>query len=316
MSLSHKLSNIEISRGSRNNSFESLQELGKTFKSNANQTLQKIDESATPVTKFRSDSQISQTSQTSLNDSVLDLQEASNRQSSHDWILISEEQEYTPSADDVGFVIRVECFACSINRDDFGKDIVLVGPVSVHTDSVLNYPVQMIERVMVQPPIGVDDVDPEYFISTFRVVSYNILAEIYATKQMYPYCDAWMLSWPYRRSLLIQEISKIQADILCLQEVQSDNYEYHLAPAMLELGYEGVFCQKSRESMGQYGKVDGCAVFWGVKRFQLVDYFNVDFNDEARSEATTLGTLGGQLIFLSHTIKHSLRHTLISLNKY
>ena len=32
----------------------------------------------------------------------------------------------------------------------------------------------------------------------FRVVTYNILAEIYATQQMYPYCDFWALSWDYR----------------------------------------------------------------------------------------------------------------------
>lgn len=36
----------------------------------------------------------------------------------------------------------------------------------------------------------------------FRVVSYNVLAEIYATQQQYPYCDFWALSWDYRCVLL------------------------------------------------------------------------------------------------------------------
>ena len=42
---------------------------------------------------------------------------------------------------------------------------------------------------------------------------------------------------------------------MCLQEVQSDHYEQHLNPFMQTLGYEGIFKQKSRESMGVYGKV-------------------------------------------------------------
>jgi hypothetical protein len=32
-----------------------------------------------------------------------------------------------------------------------------------------------------------------------RVATYNVLAEIYATQQMYPYCDHWALSWNYRK---------------------------------------------------------------------------------------------------------------------
>jgi hypothetical protein len=43
----------------------------------------------------------------------------------------------------------------------------------------------------------------------FRIASYNVLAEIYATQQQYPYCDIWALSWDYRYvivSFLIQVI--------------------------------------------------------------------------------------------------------------
>ena len=47
----------------------------------------------------------------------------------------------------------------------------------------------------------------------------------------------------------------LPGDIVCLQEVQSDHYEQHLNPFMQTLGYEGIFKQKSRESMGVYGKV-------------------------------------------------------------
>lgn len=54
-------------------------------------------------------------------------------------------------------------------------------------------------------------------IGTFRVLTYNILAEIYATRQMYPYCPVWALSWSFRREVLHRELQSYNADIICLQ---------------------------------------------------------------------------------------------------
>ena len=45
------------------------------------------------------------------------------------------------------------------------------------------------------------------------------------------------------------------ADILCLQEVQADHFEKDLSPFLDSLGYSGHYDQKTRESMGQAGKV-------------------------------------------------------------
>jgi CCR4-NOT transcription complex subunit 6 len=78
----------------------------------------------------------------------------------------------------------------------------------------------------------------------------------YRYVQQYPYCDSWALSWPFRLSLLAQELEEAQGDIVCLQEVQADHYESSIQPMMQGLGYDGIFKQKSRESMGQYGKVN------------------------------------------------------------
>jgi CCR4-NOT transcription complex subunit 6 len=54
-----------------------------------------------------------------------------------------------------------------------------------------------------------------------RVVSYNILSEIYANQQIYPYCDFWALAWTYRCENLVREIKDSAADVLCLQVIQS-----------------------------------------------------------------------------------------------
>jgi mRNA deadenylase 3'-5' endonuclease subunit Ccr4 len=52
---------------------------------------------------------------------------------------------------------------------------------------------------------------------TFTVFCYNILAEKYATPQMYGYTPSWALSWEYRKELILQEILAYSADIVCLQ---------------------------------------------------------------------------------------------------
>jgi CCR4-NOT transcription complex subunit 6 len=54
-------------------------------------------------------------------------------------------------------------------------------------------------------------------IGVFRVLTYNILAEIYATRQMYPYCPVWALNWSFRREILQRELQAYNADIICLQ---------------------------------------------------------------------------------------------------
>jgi CCR4-NOT transcription complex subunit 6 len=122
----------------------------------------------------------------------------------------------------------------------------------------------------------------------FRIMSYNILSEIYATRQMYPHLDSWALAWPYRRMLLIKEIMEMHADVICLQEVQADHYERDLLPALQSMNYDGFYVQKSRESMGAYGKIDGCAIFWNCSKFMLVDSFQMDFNEIVRAEANRM----------------------------
>jgi CCR4-NOT transcription complex subunit 6 len=73
--------------------------------------------------------------------------------------------------------------------------------------------------------------------------------------QQYPYCDSWALSWPYRRAIILRELEEMQGDVVCLQEVQADYYEQHISPFMSELGYDGLFKQKSRDFTGSYVKV-------------------------------------------------------------
>merc|ERR1712232_847825 len=117
-----------------------------------------------------------------------------------------------------------------------------------------------------------------------RVMTYNILAEIFATRQIYPYCPMWALSWRYRKRLIMEELQQLDADIICMQEVQQDHYESFM-PELAKLGYKGVYKSKTREAMGPEGKVDGCATIYRESRCKLVETHQIEYNTIALSLA-------------------------------
>ena len=51
----------------------------------------------------------------------------------------------------------------------------------------------------------------------FSVMSYNILCDKYATRQVYGYCPTWSLSWDYRKEHILKEIIDSLADVISLQ---------------------------------------------------------------------------------------------------
>jgi len=71
-----------------------------------------------------------------------------------------------------------------------------------------------------------------------------------------------------------------------MQEVQADHYETHIYNALSDAGFEGVYKQKTRASMGLAGKVDGCALFWRRTKFHLVESYSIEFNELAQRQAT------------------------------
>ncbi|XP_072038370.1 CCR4-NOT transcription complex subunit 6-like [Amphiura filiformis] len=122
----------------------------------------------------------------------------------------------------------------------------------------------------------------------FSVMSYNVLCDKYATKQIYGYCPTWALSWEYRRKGIMDEIIHGSADIICLQEVETDQYFNFFYPTLKQHGYEGVFSPKSRaKTMSEHEQkyVDGCAIFFRTSKFGLVKEHTVEFNQLAMANA-------------------------------
>lgn len=197
---------------------------------------------------------------------------------SDEWEEISHEYIYVPDENDAGRKMKLE--ACAVSQET-GE--ILMSRV-VKTDIVLSKtpPPKKMNLVTVKGAGGGGG-------ARFRVVTYNILAEIYATQQQYPYCDFWALSWEYRFHNILRELSDAGGDVVCLQEVQADHYESSLYIALNEIGYEGVFKPKTRAAMGLAGKVDGCAIFWRRSKFHLVESYSIEFNDLAQRQAQVIG---------------------------
>lgn len=84
-----------------------------------------------------------------------------------------------------------------------------------------------------------------------RIASYNVLADAYLRPDHYPFTPAAVLEPARRRKALVERIAALEADVVCLQEVEPAMFEALAA----RLGGEGRLLRKTGE------KPDGCAVF-------------------------------------------------------
>ena len=197
-----------------------------------------------------------------------------NNMADSDWMEISHDPIYMPGPEDVGRKLKIEAAAYSVDTGE-----LLMSRV-VKTDVILGRSPDPVKRNLISAKAASGG-GPR-----FRVVTYNVLAEIYATQQQYPYCDLWALNWDYRFQNILREVLDASPEVVCLQEIQADHYESHVYASFSDAGYEGVFKQKTRQSMGLAGKVDGCALFWRRSKFHLVESYSIEFNEVAQRQAT------------------------------
>ncbi|XP_068642989.1 carbon catabolite repressor protein 4 homolog 1-like [Aristolochia californica] len=199
------------------------------------------------------------------------------------WFEVGRSKTYTPTADDIGHVLKFECVAV-----DAETRIPVGTPNTIFTSRVIPAPSPTPRRMI--PVNGVDlighlDSDGRAASSgTFSVLSYNILSDAYASSELYSYCPSWALSWPYRRQNLLREIVGYHADILCFQEIQNDHFEEFLAPELDKHGYQALYKKKTAEVYsGNAHTIDGCATFFRRDRFSHVKKYEVEFNKAAQS---------------------------------
>ena len=161
-------------------------------------------------------------SSTSLTNGSTPLYPAAvTQRSGETWFEVGHSKTYTPSADDIGHVLKFECAVVDAeSKHHVGHANTLL------TSRVIPAPSPTPRRLI--PVSGLDSMAPldsDGRVSssgTFTVLSYNILSDVYATNDTYSYCPSWALSWPYRRQNLLREIVGYRADIVCLQEVRQE----------------------------------------------------------------------------------------------
>jgi len=106
----------------------------------------------------------------------------------------------------------------------------------------------------------------------FRLVSYNILAQVYVKSALLPHSPPACLKWKARSHAILSVLKNLQADFFCLQEV--DEYDSFYRNNMDSLGYSGIYIQRTGQR-----KRDGCAIFYKPSCAELVTKERIEYND-------------------------------------
>ncbi|KAG2383560.1 hypothetical protein C9374_004231 [Naegleria lovaniensis] len=110
-------------------------------------------------------------------------------------------------------------------------------------------------------------------LKLFRLLSYNMLCQDYSRKQYCPHLPdtSEILYWVNRKIRLWAEFICYDADIICLQEC--DKYATHWKDKFFNAGYASSYTQRTAF------KPDGCATFWKLQKFELLDEFSIILNE-------------------------------------
>ncbi|KAL8191682.1 hypothetical protein R6Q57_028413 [Mikania cordata] len=217
------------------------------------------------------------------------------------WFEVGRSKTYTPTAEDIGHVLKFECVVVdSETKSPVGQANTIL------TSRVIPAPSPSPRRM-----ISVTNADVAGHLDsssgTFSVLSYNVLCDSYATNDLYGYCPSWALSWPYRRQNLLREIVGYLADIVCLQEVQSDHFEEFFAPELDKHGYQALFKRRTAEVYnGSNQTIDGCATFFRRNRFAHVKKYEVEFNKAAQSLTDALVPSAQKKTALNRLVKDNV----------
>uniref|UniRef100_A0A671RAU1 Phosphodiesterase 12 n=1 Tax=Sinocyclocheilus anshuiensis TaxID=1608454 RepID=A0A671RAU1_9TELE len=188
------------------------------------------------------------------------------------WMEVGCERMFTPSNLDIGLKVMLKCTPGNGSR--FGE------------------PKELVSSGVVEAGPGTCSFDNRHMFtdeSSLRVVSDNILADIYAQTDLsktvlYSYCAPYTLEMDYRQNLIKKELSGYNADIVCLQEVDKGAFVDSLSPALDAFGLDGVFRIKERQHKG-------LATYFRRSKLKLLQQYDVML-----SEALTTDPLHRELL--------------------
>ncbi|KYR01265.1 endonuclease/exonuclease/phosphatase domain-containing protein [Tieghemostelium lacteum] len=115
-------------------------------------------------------------------------------------------------------------------------------------------------------------------LQNYRVIQYNILADGYVSKFIFPYCEPYALFYQYYRKYLIgKQILQYNPDIIGLQEVE-DSY-VDLFKEMEECGYvrSPPFSNCTGLPITPGAAQEGCVIFYRSSRFQVISHLLIRY---------------------------------------
>lgn len=193
--------------------------------------------------------------------------EASDQDSG--WTQVGCERVYVPSNQDISFRLKLSCTPKDGSRGGPAKELVSVGAVEAGPGVCLFDNRHAFTAKVTDWP-------------TVRVVSYNILADIYAQTDLsktvlYPYCAPYALQLDYRQNLIKKELAGYNGDIICLQEVDKGVHVDSLTPALDAFGLDGVFRVKEKQH-------EGLATFYRRSKFRLLSSHDIMLSEALTSD--------------------------------
>jgi mRNA deadenylase 3'-5' endonuclease subunit Ccr4 len=123
-----------------------------------------------------------------------------------------------------------------------------------------------------------------------RLATWNVLADAYLRPDWYRAVPAPLLEPERRRAAVCTRAIGLEADVLCLQEVDETCFAA-LNRILPVLGYQGARCAKA------LGKPDGCAMFW--RGLEATHQSQLHFSDGSGHVAQST-SFGGLRVITTH----------------
>ncbi|CAN9512602.1 unnamed protein product [Ophioblennius macclurei] len=185
------------------------------------------------------------------------------------WSEAGRERVFVPSNQDIGRRLKLSCTPSDGSRGGVARELVSAGAVEAGPGAcTFDDRHAYTAREAAWPAV--------------RVVSYNILADVYAQTELsktvlYPYCAPYALQLDYRQNLIKKELAGYNADIVCLQEVDKGVFADSLTPALDAFGLDGVFRIKEKQH-------EGLATFYRRSKFRLLGRHDITLSHALTSD--------------------------------
>lgn len=115
------------------------------------------------------------------------------------------------------------------------------------------------------------------------VLTYNMLSPYYMWPQVYTYVPEKYKKWNYRHKLLEREILTLyRADIMCLQEMTSIDYQQYWRKVLWEkYHYGSKFIAKPPPGYWErpLSEMDGVSIFYDLNKFDYISSTGIYLND-------------------------------------